>query len=62
MLDSGFMPLVFWKMTITSKIVDVMLLLGMILLFSLHTMLNATIRCLQLNTLRGADANRKVDY
>jgi len=31
-------------------------------LFTLHTLLNAIICCLQLNTERGADANRKVDY
>lgn len=39
-----------------------MLCLRAILLFTLHTFLNAIIRCLQLNTERGADANRKVNY
>ena len=33
-----------------------------IVLFTLCTLLNAIICCLQLNTERGADANRKVDY
>jgi hypothetical protein len=28
MLDSGFMPLVIWGVTETSKVVDVLLLLG----------------------------------
>jgi hypothetical protein len=28
MLDSGFMPLVIWGVTKTSKVVDVLLLLG----------------------------------
>jgi hypothetical protein len=28
MLDSGFMPLVTWGVTTTSKVVDVLLLLG----------------------------------
>jgi hypothetical protein len=58
------------SVTITSKIVDVLLLLGkktmrslrIILLFTLHTLLNAIICCLQHNTERVADANRKVDY
>ena len=31
-------------------------------LVTLHTLLNAIIYCFQLNTERGADANRKVDY
>ena len=32
------------------------------MLVTLHTLLNAIIYCFQLNTERGADANRKVDY
>ena len=48
-------------------VVDVLLLLGskqqyLIVLFTLHALLNAIICCLQLNTERGADANRTVDY
>ena len=39
-----------------------MLCLRMNVLFTLCTILNAIICCLQLNTGRGADANRKVDY
>ena len=55
----------------TSKVVDVLLLLGRkkqsfvhgeIVLFTLHTFLNAIISCLQLNTGRGSDDNLKVDY
>ena len=37
-------------------------LLGLMHLFTLHTLLNAIICCSQLNTGRAADANRKVDY
>ena len=37
-------------------------LLGLMDLFTLHTLLNAIICCFQLNTEWGADANRKVDY
>ena len=72
MIDSRFMPLVSLESDfITSKVVDVMLLLGrkqkcfiqgVILLFTLHILLNAIVRFLQLNTERGADANLKVDY
>ena len=32
------------------------------MLVTLHTLLNAIICCFQLNTERGVDANRKVDY
>ena len=39
-----------------------MLCLRILVLFTLCTILNAIICCLQLNTGRGADANRKVDY
>ena len=58
-------------MTGISKVVDVLLLLGIkqqyfvdgkIVLFTLHTLLNAIIFCLQLNTGRGSDDNLKVDY
>ena len=54
-----------------SKVVDVLLLLGRkqqsfvheeIVFFTLHTLLNAIICCLQLNTGRGSDDNLKVDY
>ena len=56
--------------TTTSKVVDVMLLLGiktmmlglrMLVLLTLHTLLNALVCCLQLNTERVADAIWKVD-
>ena len=58
-------------MTEISKVVDVLLLPerkqqsfvhGTIVLFTLHTLLNAIICCLQLNTGRGSDDNLKVDY
>ena len=58
-------------MTGISKIVDVPLLLGRkqqsfvhgtIVLFTLHTLLNAIIRCLQLDNGRGPDDKLKVDY
>ena len=58
-------------MTEISKVVDVMLPLGRkqqsfvhgtIVFFTLHTLLNAVIRCLQLNTEGGSDDNLKVDY
>ena len=58
-------------MTEISKVVDVLLLLGRkqqsfvhgtIVLFTLHTLLNAIICCLQLNTGGGLDDNLKVDY
>ena len=39
-----------------------MLGLRMLVLLTLHTLLNALVCCLQLHTERGADANRKVDY
>ena len=39
-----------------------MLYSRMNVLFTLCTLLNAIVCCLQLNTERGADANRKVDY
>ena len=39
-----------------------MLSLRIIVLFTLHTLLNAIVHCLQLNTRGGADANLKVDY
>ena len=54
-----------------SKLLDVLLLLGIkqqsfvhrtIVLFTLHTLLNAIICCLQLNTGGGSDDNLKVDY
>ena len=54
-----------------SKVVVVPLLLGRkqrsfvhgtIVLFTLHTLLKAVIRCLQLNTGGGSDDNLKVDY
>ena len=66
MLDSRFIPLVILEVTEISKVVDVMLLLwikqqsfvhGTIVLFTLHTLLNAVICCLQLNTGRGSDDN-----
>ena len=58
-------------MTEISKVVDVLLLLGIkqkyfvhgtIVLFTLHTLLNAIICCLQLNTGRGSGDKLKVDY
>ena len=58
-------------MTEISKVVDVMLLLGRkqqsfihgtIVLFTLHTLLNAIICSLQLNTGGGLDDNLKLDY
>ena len=58
-------------MTEISKVVDVLLLIGRkqqsfvhgtIVLFTLHTLLNAIICCLQLNPRRGSDDNLKVDY
>ena len=58
-------------MTEISKVVDVMLLLGRkqqsfvhgaIVLFTLHTFLNAIICYLQLNTGGGSNDNLKVDY
>ena len=58
-------------MTEISKVVDVLLLLGRkeqsfvhgaIVLFTLHTLLNAIICCLQLNTGMGSDDNLKEDY
>ena len=39
-----------------------MFCLRIILLFTLHTLLNVIICCLQLNIGRGSDDNRKVDY
>ena len=39
-----------------------MLGLRMLVLLTLHTLLNALVCCLELNTERGADANWKVDY
>ena len=39
-----------------------MLYLRILVLFTLCTILNAIVCCLQLNTERGADANLKVDY
>ena len=39
-----------------------MLCLRILVLFTLCTILNATVCCLQLNTGRDADANLKVDY
>ena len=54
-----------------SKVLDVMLLLGRkqqsfvhrtIVLFTLHAVRKAVIRCLQLNTGGGSDDNLKVDY
>ena len=39
-----------------------MLCLRIFVLFTLCTILNAIVCCLQLNTERGADANLKVDY
>ena len=55
-----------------SKVVDVLFPLGRkqqsfvhgtIVLFTLlYTLLNAVIRCLQLNTIGGSDDNLKVDY
>ena len=72
MLDSGFMPLFnLREVTEISKVVDVLLLLGRkqrsfihgtIVFFTLHTLLKAFIRCLQLNTRGGSDDNLKVDY
>jgi hypothetical protein len=47
---------------VSTKEKTTMLYPMIILLFILHTLLNAIICCLQLNTKRGADANRKVDY
>ena len=35
--------------------------LMMLVLLTLHTLLNALVYCFQLNTERGADANRKVE-
>ena len=67
------MPLVSWESDfITSKVVDVravatrekttMFYPRVILLFTLHTLLNAIICCSQLNNERGSNDNRKVDY
>ena len=63
MLDSGFMSPVAWaRMTETTKSADVLLPIGRkqlcyiyvsFALFTLHTLLNAVIRCLQLNTNGG---------
>ena len=39
-----------------------MLCLRIFVLFTLRTVLNAIVCCLQLNTGRGADANPKVDF
>ena len=39
-----------------------MLYSRMNVLFTLRTLLNAIVCCLQLNTGRGTDVNRKVDY
>jgi hypothetical protein len=39
-----------------------MLYLRIFVLFTLRTLLNAIVCCLQLNTGRGADANPKVDF
>src|SRR5215203_3464173 len=39
-----------------------MLCLRIFVLITLHTILNAIVCCLQLNTGRGADANPKVDF
>ncbi len=39
-----------------------MLCLRIFVLFTLRTVLNAIVCCLQLNTGRGADANQKVDF
>ena len=39
-----------------------MLCLRIFVLITLHTILNAIVCCLQLNTGRGADANLKVDF
>ena len=58
-------------MTEISKVVDMLLLLerkqqslihGIMVLFTLHTLLKAIIRCLQLSTRGGSDDNLKVDY
>ena len=58
-------------MTGISKVVDVLFLLGRkqqsfvhetIVLFTLNTLLNEIICCLQLNTRGGSDDNLKVDY
>ena len=71
MLDSRFMPLVIWesdnnfkgcRCTVATREKTAMFYLRIILLFTLHALLNAIICCSQLNTGRGADANRKVDY
>ena len=72
MLDSGFMPLFnLREVTEISKVIDVLLLLGRKQrslvhgtsgLFTLHTLLKAFIRCLQLNTGGGSDDNLKVDF
>ena len=72
MLDSGFMPLFNPReVTKSSKVVDVLLLLGRkqqsfvhrtIILFTLHAVRKAIICCLQLNTGGGSDDNLKVDY
>ena len=72
MLDSGFMPLFNLREVIEiSKVVDMVLLLGRKQrslvhgtsgFFTLHTLLKAVIRCLQLNTGGGSDDNLKADY
>ena len=71
MLDSGFMTIESREVTEISKVIDVLLPLGRkqryfvhgtIVLFTLHTLLDAVIRCLQLNTGGGSDDNLKVDY
>ena len=51
-----------YRCAVATREKTTMLSLRIIVLFTLHALLNAIICCSQLNTGRGADANRKVDY
>ena len=50
------------RCTVATRDKTVVLCLRIIVLLTLHALLNAIICCLQLNTERGADAIREVDY
>ena len=71
MLDSGFMPLVSkgsdrnifgCRCAVATREKTIILCPREIVLFTLHTLLNAIICCLQLNTGGGSDDNLKMDY
>src|SRR3954470_7537081 len=51
-----------YRCVVATREKTAMLRLRIIILFTLHTLLTAIICCLELNTGRGANANRKVDY